>query len=361
MNKLSVSAASEIDSLLELSARLGSEPMLVQAATGNTSFKLDGVLWIKASGKWLSDATQNEIFVPVNLSETRRRIAQKTDPAGQTAVVGGKTLGTSVETAMHAVMPHRVVVHVHSVNTIAWAVRQDGPEELAKRLAGIPWQWIPYVPSGLQLAASVEAAMTNHPETEVLVLANHGLVVGAGDCASAEALLREVERRVEIKPRRSPEPDWALLSRAAESGVWRVPPSMGIHAMGTDLVTRRIVLGGVLYPCQAIFLTTAAKTFDADVSSRFLAAVDEPFVMLEGAGTLVRKKPNPTESATLSGLAWVLQRIPESAPLRYLQKDQVQDLLCADVYHYREVVEESGAGHLAFRQTSVLASEIPVA
>ena len=27
---------------------------------------------------------------------------------------------------MHAVMPHRVVIHVHSVNAIAWAVRRDG-------------------------------------------------------------------------------------------------------------------------------------------------------------------------------------------------------------------------------------------
>ena len=35
------------------SARVGNNPLLVQAGSGNTSIKLDGVLWIKASGKWL--------------------------------------------------------------------------------------------------------------------------------------------------------------------------------------------------------------------------------------------------------------------------------------------------------------------
>ncbi|MEP6716895.1 MAG: class II aldolase/adducin family protein, partial [Terriglobia bacterium] len=124
---MSVSTASEIDSLLDVSARIGGNPLLVQAATGNTSLKLDGVLWIKASGKWLARATQDDIMVPVDLAHTRERIARNCNPAGDTVVVRGQRLGTSVETAMHAVLPWRVVLHVHSVNVIAWAVLRDGP------------------------------------------------------------------------------------------------------------------------------------------------------------------------------------------------------------------------------------------
>ena len=195
---MTVSPASEIDSLLKVSARIGGEPLLVQAGTGNTSIKLDGVLWIKASGKWLAHASHDEILVPGSLAETRRRIEQNADPAGQSAIVGGKALGTSVETAMHSVLPHRVVLHVHSVNTIAWAVRRDGFAELTARLEGIDWQWIPYVPSGLPLARAVESAIARSPQTSVLVLANHGLVVCAEHCEAAEELLREVERRVAL-------------------------------------------------------------------------------------------------------------------------------------------------------------------
>jgi rhamnose utilization protein RhaD (predicted bifunctional aldolase and dehydrogenase) len=339
---LSVSTASEIDSLLDVSARIGRDPLLVQAATGNTSIKLDGVLWIKASGKWLSRATQDEILIPVDLPRTRERIARDDDPAGETAMVGGQRLGTSVETAMHTVLPQRVVLHVHSVNAIAWAVRKDGRTELASRLAGLEWQWIPYVPSGLPLAKEISAAVARFPGTRVLVLANHGLVICGETCAEAEELLWEVEQRVAVEPRPATEPAWALLEGLADHSHWQAPPSAELHSMATDEGARRNVCGGILYPCQTIFLTLQALSFPQLMAPECLAQIDEPFVLIEGAGVLVRKNANPTQSATLAGLAQVLRRIPEEAPVEYLREDQVRNLLCADVYHYRAMVEHNG-------------------
>ena len=45
-----MSAASHIElaRLRQLTARIGADPLLTQASTGNSSTKLDGVLWIKA-------------------------------------------------------------------------------------------------------------------------------------------------------------------------------------------------------------------------------------------------------------------------------------------------------------------------
>ncbi len=341
--------------MLDVSARIGSEPLLVQAATGNTSLKLDGVLWIKASGKWLAHATQDEILIPVNLAETRALINQNTDPAGQSVVWHGKPLRASIETAMHSVLPHRVVLHVHSVNTIAWAVRQDGRAELTSRLKGIDWQWIPDVPSGLPLARAIEAAIARAPNVSVLVLSNHGLVVCAEDSESAERLLREVECRVAIVPRCVPEAKRGLLNRISERSSWQVPESVDLHALGTDGISRRVVCEGILYPCQAIFLTPQARSFRATTLGEHalreeLQRVDEPFVMIDDAGVLVHQELNPTESATLAALVQVLQRIPESAPLQYLQQKRVRDLLCADVYQYRKVVEYNGTTRLSFEQ-----------
>ena len=353
-----MSAASEIDSLLDLSARIGGEPLLVQAGTGNTSIKLDGVLWIKASGKWLAHAVHDEILIPVNLAETRSRVEHNADPAGQTAMVGGKALAASVETAMHAVLPHRVVLHVHSVNTIAFAVRKDGPAELAERLAGIHWQWIPYVPSGLPLARLIEAAVARDPRLSVLVLANHGLVVCGDDCAEAESLLRDVERRVSVAPRPFPEPAWDTLYQIAGNGPWRPPQGSTVHALGADPVSRRIASGGILYPCQAIFLTPRSRAVPATCTEADLAALDDPFVLVEGAGVLLRHKPNPTQLATFNGLVQVLQRVPDHAPVQYLGEAQVRDLLCADVYHYRELVEDNGASRMPFQGISATDSAV---
>jgi rhamnose utilization protein RhaD (predicted bifunctional aldolase and dehydrogenase) len=81
-SRLSFNSLSELDSLLDVSARIGGEPLLVQAATGNTSIKHGGTLWIKASGKWLAHATRDDILIPVNLAETLTLINQNVDPAG---------------------------------------------------------------------------------------------------------------------------------------------------------------------------------------------------------------------------------------------------------------------------------------
>ena len=180
---------SEIQALIDVSARLGRDPLLVQAGTGNTSVKLDGVLWIKASGKWLAHAAREEILVPVDLVEIKSCIQRKTDFVAQPSE---HKLVPSIETAMHAVVPLSAIIHVHSVNTIAWAVREDGPAHLADRLAGLRWQWIPYVGSGLPLAREVEKTFSNSPQTEILVLGNHGLVrIGmafAGSRSSARSV-----------------------------------------------------------------------------------------------------------------------------------------------------------------------------
>ncbi len=338
---MSPGAVSELELLRSISARIGRNPLLVQAATGNTSVKVDGVLWIKASGTWLANAATDEIMIPVNLAETRRRMERNIDPAGQTVVVGGKPLGTSVETAMHAALPWSVVLHVHSVNTVAWAVRRDGLAELTQRLDGIPWQWIPYVASGMPLARLIEDALCAEPRTRVLALANHGLVVCGDDCESAQALLEEVERRVTIEPRTARQPKWADLARFAGASGWELPADSGVHALGTDAAARRIVAEGILYPCQAIFLTPRAVIVKDGASGPDLCAADEPFVIVEDAGVVTRDALNPAASATLSGLTQVALRLPAGAPIQYLREDQVRELLCADVYHYRSMVEDN--------------------
>src|SRR5579864_3963012 len=95
----------ELEMLRELTERVGSNPLLTQASTGNTSIKLDGVLWIKASGRWMADALQDDILIPLNLADVRGECLQRNvDPAERYP-------GASLETAMHALLPHRVVLH----------------------------------------------------------------------------------------------------------------------------------------------------------------------------------------------------------------------------------------------------------
>ena len=81
MSKNMSATNAEVSSLLELTTRIGANPLLTQASTGNTSIKLDGVLWIKASGKWMADAMQEDILIPLELAEVRQCVKQGVDPA----------------------------------------------------------------------------------------------------------------------------------------------------------------------------------------------------------------------------------------------------------------------------------------
>ena len=58
---------SEIFKLKELSAKLGNDLSLIQASGGNTSIKFDGKLLVKASGKKLKNALNEDIFVSLDL------------------------------------------------------------------------------------------------------------------------------------------------------------------------------------------------------------------------------------------------------------------------------------------------------
>ena len=329
--------SAHLECLAELSARLGANPLLSQAASGNTSIKIGNTLWIKSSGAWLAHALREEIFVGVNVDAIRASVMRDEEP--ESAPVSGKGRA-SVETAMHSVLPDAVVIHVHSVNAIAWAVRRDGPVEVARRLAGIDWRWIPYVASGLALARAVMAAVVQAPRTRVFLLANHGLVVTGPDIETADALLKEIEARLTIEPRRAPGPDIQALEHATDCPGWRMESRLRCHALASDGATFEIVTSGILFPCQAIFLAENLPRLapGGTVSGAF---ENSRFLLVENAGVLTSEQFSRTEREVLEGLAEVALRVPDSGRVRYLTSREVDALLNADVYRYRGTVESN--------------------
>lgn len=315
----------DFDALLDLSERIGRNPMLVQAATGNTSIKSNGVLWIKASGKWLSDARRGLILVPVDLEDARNCIRHDAPIEPLYETFGPDPLRPSIETAMHACLRQRVVVHVHPVNTIAWAVRADAREQLKEKLAGFDWGWIPYVPSGIPLARAIERCLEQQPRTSVFVLGNHGLVVAAEECDEAEELIDQVERRLRLTPRSTAGPQVADLP--AEDEEWRLPEMRELHALGLDPVCRRLLRGGSITPCQATFLGNAA---DSTAS-----AIPPVFRILPGRGVLVRRSITRTEIEILKGFAAILQRVDADAPIRYLTPAEIANIEQHEAKRYR--------------------------
>jgi rhamnose utilization protein RhaD (predicted bifunctional aldolase and dehydrogenase) len=335
MGDISSGKRDQLEQLKELSARIGCDPLLTQASTGNTSIKLNGTLWIKASGRWLADAELRDILVPLDLNETRSYIKRKIDPSHVYEEA-------SVETAMHAVLPHRVVMHVHSVNTIAWAVRKDARRRLESRLRGLAWQWISYVPSGLPLATAIERVASQPSRPDVFILGNHGLVVAGDDCEAVAGLLTEVERRLAVSPRKENSVDYTVLSEVARRLAYVLPEDDIVHALATDRTSQTILSQGILFPCQSIFsnsltpdlfraipLIESCEHYQRECGMR-------PFLIIEGCGVLVRRDMTTMQRAIMSGLAQVVQRINASAPIRYLTDEQAESSARVVSRYHRE-------------------------
>ncbi|AEG04960.1 class II aldolase [Sinorhizobium meliloti] len=344
--------SSEFEALLDLSARVGADPDLVQGAGGNTSIKEGGTLWIKASGLWLAHARRRDVMVPVALDPLLDAL-ERDDPATEKAQdfvvrdLNPSGLRPSIETTVHALMPQKVVVHVHCVETIATAVRADAAAIAGEKLQGIPYAFVPYARPGLPLAKAIAERI--QADTSVLVLGNHGLAVAAETVGDAARLLAEVSQRFAVPVRQAPSADLEALSRLAVNSAYRLPDDGRIHDAATDLESCRIAAGGSLYPDHVIFLgkgsVVAAPGENAlSLEEGFRRAGESlpPVLLFPGKGALVLKDISAGALAMARCLSDVTARIPDGASLRYLTDAENAELLGWDAEKYRQQLNRAG-------------------
>jgi rhamnose utilization protein RhaD (predicted bifunctional aldolase and dehydrogenase) len=320
----------------------------VQAAGGNTSIKDIGRLWVKASGTWLADAIDRDIFVPVDLDAVLDGIAAgRIDPVGP-AVLSGLAppdLRPSIETSLHALLPHRVVVHTHSVRTIALAVREDAEALLAERLVGLDWHFVPYCHPGPPLARAVAARLRQRP-ADVLVLGNHGLVVGGETVEAARHALAEVERRLDSPLRAVPTARGPNLPDLAASLGLRPALHAEVHGLARDPLALPWITQGSLYPDHVIFLGPAASELPgrSAAASEREAALDlarargSKLFILPGEGVLLEADAGRSAEELALCLALVVERIPEDAPVRHLTAEDEAALMNWDAEKYRQAL-----------------------
>ena len=340
--------AQELAALRALSAAIGDNPHLTQAAGGNTSLKVGDTLWIKASGTWLKDALTDDIMVPVAMTSLIEAVERR-DPAADKPqafaidALNPRGLRPSIETTVHALMPQRVVLHVHCVDTISLAVQADCEAEATRRLEGIAWAYVPYRRPGLPLAQGIAERL--RPGVDVLILANHGLVVAAETVAEAERLLHRVRSLLARPARAVPKADGAALMALAGQSGYRLPADIEAHAVALDADSRRIAEAGSLYPDHVIFLgqgSVLARPGEhaADVADRL--GVSPPSILFPGVGVLMRGDASSGADAMQRCLADVTARIDITARLNYLTAAENDELVNWDAEQYRQKLNAAG-------------------
>jgi len=326
---------------IKLSSSIGSNINLVQGAGGNTSFKDNNILWVKASGCWLRDAEKKNIFVPVNYNGILDRLNNdEKDPVTPEVLDFGdeyNKLRPSIETSLHALMPHRYVIHTHSVNILASVITENGKEKISKMLEGLRWVWVPYVRPGLSLTHAVKFALKSQPD--IIVLENHGIVFGAESVDTIAQLMSDIEARVKQDRRVHKVNQNFDVTTLLKHSKYELLNDLLIQSMAFDSVAITIIKEGATYPDHVVFLgadplyVTTIEEF-----KRYIRKNNKvrDVVIVEDLGVFVLSDLSEGAKAMLHCLANVLLRINPGDEIKYLTLDEIMELVNWDAEKYRQ-------------------------
>ncbi|MBF0418508.1 MAG: class II aldolase/adducin family protein, partial [Magnetococcales bacterium] len=243
---------------------LGAEKGLVLHGGGNTSVKAKRrtllgaeipALFVKGSG-WDLDRIEPEGFTALDLLPLQALVAM---PAIDDAAMVNELLirrfdaeapTPSIETLLHAFLPHPYIDHTHADAILALTNQPDGEARIRDAL-GDGVAILPYVHPGFDLAKAVSACHAAHPDCIGMVLLKHGLLTwGASARESYEATI-ELVNRAETFIARASKPIARTLRRITTVNVARerylevAPRLRGALALPTgnpDLPHARCVL-----------------------------------------------------------------------------------------------------------------------
>jgi len=242
----------EIQELIEISQFYGKRKDFVIAGGGNTSFKDESHIYIKASGFSLATIGEegfaqldrqalqviSQKSYSMNVMERENQIKNDLLNARVHPENGQRP---SVETSLHNLLTGRFVVHTHStmVNGMMCSVNA---ERLTTALFGDQVVYVPYVDPGYILFKEVECRINAYRirtgnEPKVILLQNHGIFVATDTIEEIHKLYDHV-----ISILDSAIGDIQLLADIPiDTVVARIVPAIRMMLSGDNLKTLKVV------------------------------------------------------------------------------------------------------------------------
>jgi len=202
----------EINELIEISKYYGTNKEYVIAGGGNTSFKDEQTIWIKASGQSLAELTEEGL---VALSREKLHVISSNiysdDPAAREEQVKadmfrsipdpGKNKRPSVETSLHEIIQYKFIVHLHPT-LINGLLCSRNAKSLTLKLFGETVLFVPYTDPGYTLFKKLESEIISYREKfshdpQIIFLENHGSFVGADTTEEIRKIYSDIIQKIE--------------------------------------------------------------------------------------------------------------------------------------------------------------------
>ncbi|MBI5165322.1 MAG: bifunctional aldolase/short-chain dehydrogenase [Magnetospirillum sp.] len=167
---------------------LGGDPRLVLHGGGNTSVKTTvtdlvgdsvAVLCVKGSGWDMGNIEPAGLpavrLAPLLKLRTLDRLSDEDMVNYQRGnLMDSTSPNPSVETLLHAFLPHKFIDHTHATAVLSLTDQPDG-EEICRALYGKRMGYVPYIMPGFALARTAAEVFDQDPTVEGLVLLKHGI------------------------------------------------------------------------------------------------------------------------------------------------------------------------------------------
>jgi rhamnose utilization protein RhaD (predicted bifunctional aldolase and dehydrogenase) len=261
-----------LNQLIELSHQFGKNPDYIIAGGGNSSYKEDGKMWVKASGTSM-DLINKDGFVC--LDRQKMKVIQERQYSGNPsqreeevkqdlhhAILYPAGKRPSVEASMHEIIPFAYVMHTHPtlVNGVLCAQHS---RQVIQDLFGNDVVYVPYTDPGYVLFKEVMMALDVYRtekgrDAQILFLENHGVFVGANSCEEIKDIYRMIETKIKSDTLRD------LNAQSKNGGV-------DIEAVAADLA---IVIGGDV-SCFVCDQSLLSRSFVGDEAA--FSPVSVPF------------------------------------------------------------------------------------
>ncbi len=241
-----------IKDLIEISQYYGKQKDFVLAGGGNTSYKNDRYLWVKASGFSLSTigeagfakldrAQLDEVSTKKYSENVLQREEEIKNDLLKSRVEPEKEQRPSVETSLHNLIGFSFVVHTHSTKVNGLMCSKLAAEKTAE-LFGDQVLYVAYEDPGYILFKVVEEAILKYraekgTEPAVIFLQNHGVFVGANSIDEIKAIYNDLIAKLDAVYGEEPAIEGLPLSAEAA----KIVPAIRMMVSGDGLKTVRLV------------------------------------------------------------------------------------------------------------------------
>lgn len=195
LHKTFINIHKELKKLEYISKYCGERFDLTQAGGGNTSVKVDDIMFIKASGFHLTQVTEKSGFVPIQNNMLKNDILlNKLKPIVSYNFTG--SLRGSIETYMHAILK-KYTVHLHPIQVNKILISKQSEDFIKKFFPNS--LLIEYDTPGINVCNKIMSVYNNE---EIIFLKNHGIIITTNDydtlIPTLESLLNIFETNLQI-------------------------------------------------------------------------------------------------------------------------------------------------------------------